>query len=99
MSAGSRSTSWTTLRGAVVWDGLQAVLDRLAAAGVRRVRLGAFGYAVKTPGLTSFMTLETFRFIDEVTAWCHDRNLDLLVEVHSYYQQQVAIACEEGGGT
>ena len=33
MSAGSRSTSWTTLRGAVVWDGLQAVLDRLAGDG------------------------------------------------------------------
>lgn len=33
MSAGSRSTSWTTLRGAVVWDGLQSVLDRLAADG------------------------------------------------------------------
>lgn len=68
------------------------VLDRLAAAGVRRVRLDAVGYAVKTPGLSSFMTPETFGFIDEITTWCHDRGLEVLVEVHAHYQQQLAIA-------
>ena len=31
MPTGSRTTSWTTLRAAVVWDGLQTVLDRLGA--------------------------------------------------------------------
>jgi sucrose phosphorylase len=68
------------------------VLDKLAASHAARVRLDAVGYAVKTPGLTSFMTPETFAFIDEITAWCHDRGLEVLVEVHSYYQQQVEIA-------
>ncbi|MEO6999720.1 MAG: sucrose phosphorylase [Terracoccus sp.] len=71
---------------------LHAVIDALAAAGIRRVRLDAVGYAVKTPGLTSFMTPETFRFIDDVTAWCHGRSLEVLVEVHSYFEQQVEIA-------
>ncbi len=71
---------------------LLRVLDKLAAAHVSRVRLNAVGYAVKTPGLTSFMTPETFKFIDEVTAWCHQRNLEVLVEVHSYYLRQVEIA-------
>jgi sucrose phosphorylase len=71
---------------------LHDVIDRIAAAGVRRVRLDAVGYAVKTPGLTSFMTEETFRFIDDVTAWCHDQGLEVLVEVHSYYRQQIEIA-------
>jgi sucrose phosphorylase len=71
---------------------LLRILDQLAAAGVSRVRLDAVGYAVKTPGLSSFMTPDTFKFIAEVTAWCHDRGLEVLVEVHSYYLHQVEIA-------
>ncbi|TQM57295.1 sucrose phosphorylase [Humibacillus xanthopallidus] len=71
---------------------LRGVIARIAAAGVRRVRLDAVGYAVKTPGLTSFMTAETFRFIDDVTAWCHEQDLEVLVEVHSYYRRQIEIA-------
>lgn len=71
---------------------LVRVLDRLAEAKVSRARLDAVGYAVKTPGLTSFMTPETFAFIDEITGWCHERHLDVLVEVHSYFTQQVQIA-------
>ena len=71
---------------------LLRVLDKLAGAQVSHVRLDAVGYAVKTPGLTSFMTPETFKFIDEVTAWCRERDLEVLVEVHSYYLHQVEIA-------
>ena len=71
---------------------LLRILDRLAAAGVSHVRLDAVGYAVKTPGLSSFMTPETFKFIGEVTAWCHERGLEVLVEVHSYYLHQMQIA-------
>jgi sucrose phosphorylase len=70
------------------------VLDAIAGAGARSVRLDAVGYAVKTPGLTSFMTPETFDFIDEVTAWCHERDLRVLVEVHSYYKRQIEIATQ-----
>jgi len=38
------------------------------------------------------MTPDTFKFIDEITSWCHDRGLEVLVEVHSYYRHQVEIA-------
>ncbi|MGL5824664.1 MAG: sucrose phosphorylase [Nocardioides sp.] len=71
---------------------LLRVLDTLAEVKATRVRLDAVGYAVKTPGSTSFMTAETFSFIDEVTAWCRERGLEVLVEVHSHYQRQVEIA-------
>ena len=71
---------------------LRRILDRLAGARAGQVRLDAVGYAVKTPGLTSFMTPETFKFIGEVAGWCHDRDLAVLVEVHSYYLHQVEIA-------
>lgn len=98
---GTRRLVWTTftsqqidvdVRNAITQEYLVKVLDRLAAAGVRRVRLDAIGYAVKTPGLTSFMTPETFALIDEMTGWCRERGLEVLVEVHSYYRRQLEIA-------
>ena len=101
LADGSKRLVWTTftpqqvdidVRNELTRDYLRHVLDQLAAAGVSQVRLDAVGYAVKTPGLSSFMTPETFRFIDEITGWCHQRGLSVLVEVHSYYQHQVQIA-------
>jgi sucrose phosphorylase len=101
LADGTKRLVWTTftpqqvdvdVRHPTTQEYLIRVLDRLAAAQVRRVRLDAVGYAVKTPGLTSFMTPETFSFIDDVTAWCRERGLEVLVEVHSYYRQQIEIA-------
>jgi sucrose phosphorylase len=101
LASGRKALVWTTftpqqidvdIRHPATRAYLMRILDRLAAAGVSHVRLDAVGYAVKTPGLSSFMTPETFKFIAEVTAWCHDRGLEVLVEVHSYYLRQVQIA-------
>lgn len=64
---------------------LTAILDRLAAAGVRAVRLDAIGYAVKRPGTTSFMIDETYRFIERLGAECAARGLEVLVEVHGHH--------------
>ncbi|WP_250443412.1 sucrose phosphorylase [Actinotalea sp. C106] len=70
---------------------LVGILDTLAAAEVSMIRLDAVGYAVKTPGTTCFMTPETFAVIDELTLLARERGLEVLVEVHSYYQRQVEI--------
>lgn len=70
---------------------LGAVLDALAAARVSMVRLDAVGYAVKTPGTSSFMTPQTFAFIDELTAQARRRGMAVLVEVHSHFERQVEI--------
>jgi sucrose phosphorylase len=71
---------------------LTEVLELLARARVTLVRVDAVGYAVKTPGTSSFMTPETFAFIDELTARMRGLGLEVLVEVHSYYRRQVEIA-------
>lgn len=98
---GTQHLMWTTFTGAQIdldvrhpstRAYLQRVLDQLAAAGVRRVRLDAVGYAAKTAGTNCFMTPETFDVIEEITQWCRQRGLSVLVEVHSYYQHQVEIA-------
>lgn len=52
---------------------LEAILDRLAEAGVALARLDAVGYAIKTPGTSCFMTPDTFDFISEFTQAAHER--------------------------
>jgi sucrose phosphorylase len=69
-----------------------AILEKLAAGGVRTVRLDAVGYAIKKPGTSCFMIPETFAFISELSRRMHALGLETLVEVHSYYRQQVEIA-------
>ncbi|MCC5947436.1 MAG: sucrose phosphorylase [Nitriliruptoraceae bacterium] len=71
---------------------LDSILDRFRDHNIEVVRLDAIGYAIKTPGTSSFMTEETFAFIDELTARAHERGIAILVEVHSYWRRQVEIA-------
>lgn len=71
---------------------LRRVLRTLAAGGVTTVRLDAVGYAVKTPGSDSFMTSETLDFARVAVDLAHEEHLDVLVEVHAHYTQQLAIA-------
>lgn len=71
---------------------LLSILDALGRSGASMVRLDAAGYAVKTPGTSSFMTPETFAFIDEFTAAAHERGLEVLVEIHAHHRTQMEIA-------
>lgn len=71
---------------------LDSILDRFADHHIDVIRLDAVGYAIKTPDTSSFMTEETFAFIDELTARAHARGIAILVEVHSYWRKQVEIA-------
>jgi len=50
------------------------------------------GYAIKKPGTSCFMIPETFAFIAELTEQARALGIEVLVEVHSYYAQQVEIA-------
>jgi sucrose phosphorylase len=71
---------------------LEGILDTLQRAGVHMVRLDAVGYAIKKPGSSCFMMPETFAFIDDFAASARRRGIEVLVEVHSYYQRQIEIA-------
>nr|CAA9321833.1 MAG: GH13_18 / GH13 / GH13_4 [uncultured Nocardioidaceae bacterium] len=72
-------------------DYLDAVLQKLSDSGAAMIRLDAVGYAVKTPGTSSFMTAETFAYIDELTERARSLGLEVLVEVHSHFQKQVSV--------
>ena len=71
---------------------LDRILDTLAEAGVTMIRMDAVGYAIKRAGRDSFMMPETFAFIDEFASRARARGLEVLVEVHSYFQKQIEIA-------
>ena len=71
---------------------LTAVLTRLHDAGVRAIRLDAVGYAIKKAGTSCFMIPETFTFIADLTAQAHALGMDVLVEVHGHYQDQIDVA-------
>jgi sucrose phosphorylase len=71
---------------------LTSVLTRLHEAGIRAIRLDAVGYAIKKAGTSCFMIPETFAFIADLTAQAHALGMDVLVEVHGHYQDQIGVA-------
>jgi sucrose phosphorylase len=71
---------------------LQRILETFSRHGVSMIRLDAAGYAVKRPGTTCFMIPETYEFIADLTARAQALGIEVLVEIHSHYQQQIEIA-------
>jgi sucrose phosphorylase len=55
-------------------------------------RLDAVGYAIKQRGTSCFMLPETFDFIGDFAGRAHQRGIEVLVEIHAYYQRQIEIA-------
>ena len=71
---------------------LRSILSSFQVAGVRMIRLDAVGYAIKKPGTSCFMIPETFRFIASLACKAHALGMEVLVEIHSHYLQQLEIA-------
>ncbi len=71
---------------------LDELLARFAEHGVTTVRLDAAGYAVKTPGTSSFMTAETRVFLADLTARARALGLRVLVEVHAHWRLTLELA-------
>jgi sucrose phosphorylase len=68
------------------------VLREFHNSGVAAIRLDAVGYAIKKAGTSCFMLAETFAFIDRFSQRARNVGLEVLVEVHCYYRQQIEIA-------
>jgi sucrose phosphorylase len=71
---------------------LDSILCRFHKAGIKIIRLDAVGYAVKRAGTSCFMLPETYAFIDRFAARAGELGMEVLVEVHSYYRQQIEVA-------
>lgn len=75
---------------------LTSILEKFAQAGIREIRLDAAGYAIKRRGTPCFMLPETFEFIRSLSEKARALGMEALVEIHSYYQTQKAIASQVG---
>jgi len=71
---------------------LEEILRTFGAHGIKMIRLDAIGYAIKKAGTSCFMLPETFDFIGALAARARRHGLEVLVEVHSHYEQQIEIA-------
>lgn len=71
---------------------LGQILHEFERTGIRAIRLDAAGYAIKKPGTTCFMIAESFDFIAGLTRRAHELGIEVLVEIHAYYQDQIDIA-------
>ena len=71
---------------------LDSILDAFASGGVNLVRLDAVGYAIKRPGTTCFMLPETYEFIEQLAERCRSRSMEVLLEIHGFYEDQISIA-------
>jgi sucrose phosphorylase len=71
---------------------LQGILQNFATHGIRMVRLDAVGYAIKRAGTSCFMLPETFDFIADFAGQARALGIEVLVEIHAYYQRQIEIA-------
>jgi sucrose phosphorylase len=98
---GSRRLLWTTFTAEQIdidvghprgREYLDAILQTFATSGVTSVRLDAIGYAVKQAGRSCFLVPATFELIDELSDKARRLGLEVLVEIHAYYQRQIEIA-------
>lgn len=71
---------------------LHTILQHFADSGIRAIRLDAAGYAIKKQGSNCFMIPETFTFLDEFSQTAKSYGIEVLVEIHSYYRDQIEIA-------
>ena len=71
---------------------LEQILRTFQQHGIRMIRLDAVGYAIKTKGTSCFMTPHTFAFIDDLKTKASEMGMEVLVEIHSYFRQQIAIS-------
>ena len=98
---GEQRLLWTTFTGEQIdidvrsQEGsgyLRKILAQFQSAGIDIIRLDAAGYAIKKAGTSCFMIPETFSFIAELTEVAHALGIEVLVEIHSHYLEQIEVA-------
>ncbi|WP_339904187.1 sucrose phosphorylase [uncultured Cyclobacterium sp.] len=71
---------------------LNSILEKFSQAGIKMIRLDAAGYAIKKAGTSCFMLPETYEFLDKLAGKAKHLGMEVLVEIHSYYREQIKIA-------
>ena len=98
---GSSKLIWTTftsnqididVNSEIGQEYLNGILETFSKGGIKMIRLDAAGYAIKKQGTSCFMTEDTFEFVGELSKKANALGIEVLVEIHSFYQTQIEIA-------
>lgn len=82
----------------VVWEFYEETLKRLADFGAKLIRLDAFAYLHKKPGLANFFNVPgTWEYLDRLKTIADANRLTLLPEIHAQYGKQLHAAVAEAG--
>ena len=71
---------------------LTSILNKFHERGIKMISLDAAGYAIKKAGTSCFMLPETYEFIDKFAKRARSLGMEVLVEIHSYFREQINIA-------
>jgi maltooligosyl trehalose synthase (EC 5.4.99.15) len=78
------------IKSPLVWEFYEDTLKKLSGYGAEIIRLDAFAYAPKEPGLTNFLNDPgTWDLLDRVKVLADKYNLTLLPEIHSKYEDKI----------
>ena len=82
----------------VVWEFYEETIKRLADYGGKLIRLDAFAYLHKKPGMSNFFnTPGTWDYLDRLKIIAEANQLTLLPEIHAQYGKQLHSAVAEAG--
>jgi sucrose 6(F)-phosphate phosphorylase len=82
----------------VVWEFYDEALKRLADFGAKLIRLDAFAYLHKKPGMANFFnTPGTWNYLDRLKTISEEHHLTLLPEIHAQYGKQLHSAVAKAG--
>ncbi len=86
------------IKSSLVWEFYKNTLKTLANYGASIVRLDAFAYAPKEPGLKNFMNEpDTWNVLSDVNDLARKYGLTLLPEIHSTYGEKTYdVLCDKG---
>ena len=78
------------IKSPLVWDFYEDTLQKLSSYGAEIVRLDAFAYAPKEPGLPNFLNDPgTWDLLERIKQMADSHNLTLLPEIHSKYEEKI----------
>ncbi len=82
----------------VVWEFYDETFKKLADYGGKLIRLDAFAYLHKNPGLSNFFNKPgTWEYLDRLQAIAKSYQLTLLPEIHAQYGKQLHREVSEAG--
>lgn len=86
------------IKSPLVWEHYKETLKKLAGYGAKIVRLDAFAYAPKEPGMKNFLNSPgTWELLEQVKKLAYQHNIMLLPEIHASYGEKIYETLAEKG--